>query len=99
MSHPLASEITQVQDLIQNHEVYMSRLAESEREKCFAFTTSLNMSVLRDIASSALGSECCGIDKIYQGMMEQAQMRFMLISIIQEASTRSDLDALVCKWC
>lgn len=52
----------------------MSRLAESEREKCFAFTTSLNMSVLRDIASSALGSECCGIDKIYQGMMEQAQM-------------------------
>jgi len=73
MSHPLTSEIPPVQDLIQNHEVYMSRLAESEREKCFAFTTRLNMLALKDIASSALGSECCSIDKISQGMMEHAQ--------------------------
>jgi len=73
MSHPLTSEIPLVQDLIQNHEVYMSRLAESEREKYFAFTAGLNMLALKDIASNALGSECCSIDKIYQGMMEQAQ--------------------------
>lgn len=51
----------------------MSRLAESEREKYFAFTAGLNMLALKDIASNALGSECCSIDKIYQGMMEQAQ--------------------------
>ena len=71
MLHPLTSEIPLVQDLIQNHEVYMSHFAKSEREKCLAFTTRLNMLALKDIASSALGSEGCSIDKIYQGMMEQ----------------------------
>ena len=73
MSHPLASEIPSLQDLVQNHEVYMSRLADSEREQFYTFTSHLNMSVLMDIASSALGSECCGVDKIYQGRMGLSQ--------------------------
>jgi hypothetical protein len=69
MTHPLASEIPSVQDLTQEHEDYMSRLADSEREQFDTFTGSLNMPALMNIASSALGSECCSIDKIYQGRM------------------------------
>jgi len=51
----------------------MSRLADSEREQFYTFTSHLNMSALMDIASSALGSECCGVDKIYQGRMGLSQ--------------------------
>jgi len=67
MSHPLASEIPQVSDLVQKHVLYMSRIAKSERDQSQEFTHHLNMSALMDIASSAMGSECYGVDKIYQG--------------------------------
>jgi hypothetical protein len=51
----------------------MTRLPESDREQSHAFTGSLNMSALKNIASTAIGGECDGIEKIYQGRVDLGQ--------------------------
>ena len=68
MSHALASDIPSLASLVQEHALYMSRLAEHERD--FAFSSCLNITALLIIASDAVGSDCCSIDKIYQGKQD-----------------------------
>jgi hypothetical protein len=64
---PLASEIPSVETLVQQHGEYMQRLPEDERHQSDMLTSRLNVSALLSIAGRALGSECYGLDKIYQG--------------------------------
>lgn len=67
MSHPLARDIPSTEHLVQEHALYMSRLAEIDRDQSLAFSSQLNMQALVEIATDVLGSECCGIAKIYEG--------------------------------
>jgi hypothetical protein len=67
MSHPLASKVPQVSCLVHEHDEYMSRLSEDERNRSLHLSSQLNVSMLLTIASGAIGSECHHMHKIYEG--------------------------------
>ena len=67
--HPLASEVPPLSRLVHEHEDYMSRLQEGERNRSLDLTSRLDVLMLRDIASRAIGCECVGMDKIYEGKL------------------------------